>query len=221
MTIGLFPLNLVLFPHTQVPLHIFEPRYRTLINESLATGVEFGINLVDQGHLHQVGCLAKVVDVTERFTDGRLDIIIEGTRRFRLIDVEEGEQPYVVGHIEYVDDEPMPIDPSLVAECANLHNQIIDLVYGRSGPYFDPSYIGDKPASFLIAPKAGLAADQKQQLLELTTENARLELLRDHLAAMVPTVRKAEMMQRIIRSDGYIISEDGGRRTEDDEDGGR
>jgi Lon protease-like protein len=206
VTVGLFPLNLVLFPLTQVPLHIFEPRYRELIQESLTDGTEFGINLVEQGHLHQVGCMARVVDVTEQYEDGRMDVVIEGTWRFRLLEVEEGPKPYVVGHVERVDDEPMPIDPTLVADCTNLHNQIVDLVYGNAEHRVDPEELGDLSPSFLIAPKAGLASDQKQTLLEMTSENARLELLREHLAMMVPTVRKAEIMQRIIRSDGYSRS---------------
>jgi len=206
VTVGLFPLNLVLFPRTQVPLHIFEPRYRSLIQEAVANGSEFGINLVEQGHLHQVGCLAKLVTITEQYPDGRMDIVIEGTSRFRLLDVEEGAQPYVVGQVERFDDEEIPVDPTLVADCTALHNQIIDLVYGESGHHIDPENLGDRRASFMIAPKAGLSNDQKQQLLEMTSENTRLEFLRDHLSMMVPTVRKAETVQRIIRSDGYSRS---------------
>ena len=155
MTLGLFPLNLVLFPHTQVPLHIFEPRYRTLISECVSSDSEFGINLVDQGHLHQVGCLAKVKQVTEKYPDGRMDIIIQGTRRYRLIDVEEGKEPYVVGHVEELEDEDIPVDPTLVTDCTDLHNQIVDLVYGNDEHHVHPEEIGDVPPSFLIAPKSG------------------------------------------------------------------
>ena len=206
MTLGLFPLNLVLFPHTQVPLHIFEPRYRTLINECREGGSAFGINLVDHGHLHPVGCLAKVAEVTIEYDDGRMDVVIEGTGRYRVLDVNETARPYVVGEVEPIEDDNVPVDPTLVADCAALYHQIIDLVYGTDELALNLETIGDRSPSFLMAPKSGLTTDQKQHLLEMTTENQRLELLRDHLAEIVPTVRKAELIQRIVKSDGYLPS---------------
>ena len=206
MTLGLFPLNLVLFPGTQVPLHIFEPRYRTLIRECREGGSEFGINLVDHGHLHPVGCFASVADVTEEFDDGRMDVIVEGTGRYRVLDVNETSRPYVVGEVEPVEDDNVPVDPTLVADCTELYNQIIDLVYGADEDTLDPEDLGDRSPAFLMAPKSGLTSEQKQHLLELTSENQRLEVLRDHLAEIVPTVRKAELVQRIVKSDGYLPS---------------
>lgn len=204
MTLGLFPLNLVLFPHSQVPLHIYEPRYRTLINECIKNGSEFGINLVEKGHLHTVGCTARVVVITERFPDGRINVIIEGVNRFRLLNVHEDQQPYVVGDTETLIDEEIPTDLMLVESCAVMYNQIMDLVYGESGPHFDSNTLGNKSPSFLMAPKSGLTSEQKQKLLEMNSENSRLEMLRDHLAEIVPAIAKAETIQKIIRSDGYI-----------------
>jgi Lon protease-like protein len=79
--IGLFPLGLVLLPTEQVPLHIFEPRYRELIGESLEQGVPFGIVYADDDGLRQIGTLATVRGV-ERFDDGRLNVVVEGGERF-------------------------------------------------------------------------------------------------------------------------------------------
>ncbi|MBI2793591.1 MAG: LON peptidase substrate-binding domain-containing protein [Ignavibacteria bacterium] len=208
MTLGLFPLNIVLFPHSQVPLHIYEPRYRALINECITQGSEFGINLVEQGHLHTVGCTARVASVTERFPDGRINVVIEGVNRFRLLNVHEDQHTYVVGETEPITDDEGPTDPLLVASCAEMYNQIIELVYGESGSVFDAETIGDKSPAFLMAPKSGLTSEQKQQLLEMNSENSRLEMLRDHLAEIIPAIQKAETVQRIIRSDGYIINRD-------------
>ena len=204
MTLGLFPLNLVLFPHAQVPLHIYEPRYKSLINECVEGGKEFGINLVEQGHLHPIGCLARVIEVTERFPDGRMNVVIEGQSRFRLLSVTDSSSPYVTGEAEPItDEEGIPVDPTLVSQCAVLYNNIIDLVYGTGGQHFDPEKIDDRSPAFLMAPKSGLSSEQKQQLIELTSENARLEMLKDHLQEIVPAIEKAEMQQRIIKSDGY------------------
>ncbi len=204
MNIGLFPLNLVLFPGAQVPLHVYETRYKALIVECLAGGEIFGINLVEQGHMFPIGCAARVAAVTQKYEDGRMDIIAEGTHRYRLLGIREDDKPYAIGETEDVLDDDVPIDSGLVEKCATMYNQIIDLVYGNGGPRFDPSTSFEMMPSFFMAPKSGLSTDQKQRLLETVTENDRLELILDHLNDIVPTVRQAELVQRVIRSDGYF-----------------
>ena len=85
--IGLFPLGLVLLPTEQVPLHIFEPRYRELIAECLDAGEPFGLVFADDDGLRRIGTLASVVEVTDRFDDGRLNVVVEGGERFRIVAV--------------------------------------------------------------------------------------------------------------------------------------
>ena len=97
--IGLFPLGLVLLPTEQVPLHIFEPRYQELIGESLESGIPFGIVYADDDGLRQVGTLANVSEVTERFDDGRLNIVVDGGERFRLLELTSGRS-FVTGRVE-------------------------------------------------------------------------------------------------------------------------
>ncbi|CAN5407326.1 hypothetical protein BH10BAC6_BH10BAC6_18570 [soil metagenome] len=204
MTIGLFPLNVVLFPQSQLPLHIFEPRYRQLIKECLASGSVFGANLVEKSHLYPVGCTARIVSVTQEYEDGRMDIIVEGVERYTLEGIQEGDRPFFIATVELMTDDVEPLDTALVAKCASLYNEIVDIVYGAAAPRFDPAaFHGDTP-SFLLAPKSGLNADQKQHMLELTSENGRLEMLYDHLIEIVPTIRQAEVVQKIIASDGYF-----------------
>ena len=87
--IPLFPLQLVVFPRTRLPLHIFEDRYKTLVEESLKQSTPFGINYVEDDRLHSVGCAAHVVEVTETHADGKLDIITEGERRYEVIELEQ------------------------------------------------------------------------------------------------------------------------------------
>lgn len=208
MTIGLFPLNLVLMPWAQIPLHIYEPRYRQLIGECLADGRAFGINLVEGTHMHAVGCAARVTQVTQRYDDGRIDIVVQGSTRYRVLDVRQDVAPYMVGEIETIEDEDVPTDPMLVERCAGSFNAIIDLVYGADGPHFDATARPDASPSFLMAPKSGLDLDQRQRLLDMTSENERLEFLLDHLQEILPTVKKAELTQRIIMNDGYLPPED-------------
>lgn len=204
MTLGLFPLNLVLFPGSQIPLHIYEPRYRTLIGECERSTSTFGINLIESGELHPVGCMASVTEIRQRYSDGRLDIIVQGQQRYKVLNVVETTKPYAVVQIELLVDEPIPTDTLLVDECTDLYNQIVDLVFGSNARTIAPIERTSPTPSFLMAPKSGLSTEQKQTLLELTSENDRLELLLSHLKDVVPTIRKAEQIQKIVQSDGYF-----------------
>ena len=88
--LGLFPLKVVLLPTEQIPLHIFEPRYKELIGECIEDDAEFGLVLSDDEGLRQVGTRARVTDVLERFDDGRLNVVVEGGERFRLVELTTG-----------------------------------------------------------------------------------------------------------------------------------
>ena len=88
--IGLFPLELVLLPSERVPLHIFEDRYRELIGECLADGTEFGLILEDGDGLRQVGTRTGVLELVHTFDDGRMNVLVEGRARFRVVEQTEG-----------------------------------------------------------------------------------------------------------------------------------
>ena len=90
----LFPLNVVLFPQSQLHLHIFEERYKTLISECITYDSAFGINLVHEHEVRTVGCTAMVREVVKRYDDGKLDIIVEGHRRLHLHNFVEAPHPY-------------------------------------------------------------------------------------------------------------------------------
>ncbi|MDE2746367.1 MAG: LON peptidase substrate-binding domain-containing protein [Chloroflexota bacterium] len=108
----LFPLQIVVFPGESVPLHIFEPRYRQLVKDTLQTGDPFGIVLTrrsrqqptseDREPTHEVGCTVRM-ESNEAFPDGRFNIGCIGERRFRIIE-KLGERPYWVADVEYLDD---------------------------------------------------------------------------------------------------------------------
>lgn len=203
MTLGLFPLNLVLFPGVRLSLHIFEPRYKALINGCLERGLEFGINYVEEGHLHSVGCVASIVDVVKRYPDGRMDIIVEGMRRYRLLELATSDMPFAVGAIDDYPDSEGAIDTSLLQRVLDRYNRIVTLVYGVGAPTFTVEDLSPTP-SFDLAPKAGLSTQQKQHLLEAQDENARLAILDAHITDMLPSVVRAETVQRVIRNDGYL-----------------
>ncbi len=204
MTLGLFPLNLVLFPQSRIALHIFEPRYKALINECFERGIEFGVTYIDEGHMHTVGCAARVVEITNRYDDGRMDIIVEGDYRYALVELAKTDQPYAVGEITQVyDDLAESLDGDLLADVLGTYNLVVAMVFGPQAPTFTHDELSDTP-SYDMAPKCGLANEQKQQLLTLQSENARLRLLQKHLGQLLPAMRRAEQVQQFIQRDGYM-----------------
>ena len=103
--IPLFPLNVVLMPGAPMPLHIFEERYKQMVEECLEDESEFGMVLSDEEGTREVGCTAKIVELVERYEDGRMLILVEGSRRFKLNSVMTNK-PYYTGEIEYLADNP-------------------------------------------------------------------------------------------------------------------
>lgn len=173
------------------------------MNACLEQGLEFGINHVTAGHMQPIGCSARVIEVTQLYPDGRMDVIIEGTGRFRLLELKNEDHPYATGEIERLDDDDVPLDTVLVESCLEKYNLIVTLVYGASAVTINREMLGKSP-SFDMAPKSGLSIVQKQQLIEVSSENARLDMLHGHLTELLPMIRKAEAVQRVVQSDGYL-----------------
>ena len=201
--IPLFPLPVVLFPGSALPLHIFERKYKLLINRSLRKGLEFGVNFTEENRMADVGCTATVDRVLRRYDDGRLDIVVRGGRRYRLRDVDMKREAYFVGSIEFIEPEREPLDSALAQETVDLHNALIHLVYKSQEHQVSPGE-AIEGLSFLLAQKAGMSLLKRQQLLELKTENERLKALRDHLVEVLPKLKEVEEIQRVVQGDGYV-----------------
>ena len=170
--IGLFPLGLVLLPTEQVPLHIFEPRYRELIGETLETGLPFGIVYADDDGLRRIGTLATVTEVVERFDDGRLNVVVEGSTRFRLVELTEGRS-FATGKIEAVDDQDDPADPDDVTRALGLFARLAELTSSD----IEPPAADTPELSFALAGRFEFSADIKQELLDESSERVRLHRL--------------------------------------------
>ena len=100
----LFPLQLVAFPGSAIPLHIFEERYKQMVGEAEMSGTEFGIVLAKDNGIVNAGCTVVVEKVTERYPDGRFDVVARGQRRFSLISIDQ-EKDYLRGEVDYFDDD--------------------------------------------------------------------------------------------------------------------
>jgi len=107
--ISLFPLNVVLFPGEQLPLHIFEPRYRKMVRNCLEEKSPFGMLLALPKGVVRVGCTAEIVDVVKRYEDGRMDILTVGREPFRILEVLT-DNPLLQGQIDYLEDRDLPLE---------------------------------------------------------------------------------------------------------------
>jgi len=171
--IGLFPLGIVLLPTERVPLHIFEPRYRELIGECLEAEREFGLLLADGDGVRDVGTLARVTEVLELFDDGRMNIVVEGGERFRLLELTQGRS-FHTGRIEPVVDDAEPPAPREAKVALGAFRALVEAA--EAGEAEEPS--ADSPElSFELAARVELATDAKQRLLELRSEKQRLRLV--------------------------------------------
>ena len=171
--LGLFPLPIVLVPTERIPLHIFEPRYRELIQECVENETEFGLVLsTGDGAVHEIGTRAAVTQVLEVLDDGRMNVVVEGGERFRLVELTRGRS-FTTGLTEPVADldEP-PADDEVervierFAELADVAESDVD-VPDTSSPSLD----------FEIAARVDFGVDAKQELLAMTSPRARVKRL--------------------------------------------
>ena len=190
--LGLFPLGIVLLPSEQIPLHIFEDRYQELIGECLAEGLEFGLVYADDEGLREVGTRAAVTEVLERFDDGRLNIVVEGRERFRLLELTEGRS-FHTGRVESVDDEQDVADPKDTEHAIGLFHRLVEL----TGADVEQPRLDVPQLSFELAGRFELAPELKQRLLQLTSERRRMKALAELLENAATAVeREREIADR-------------------------
>jgi Lon protease-like protein len=174
--IGLFPLGIVLLPTERVPLHIFEPRYRELIGECLEDDADFGMLYADEDGVREVGTLARVSDVLERFDDGRLNVIVEGGERFRVEKLTRGRS-FMTAVVEPLEDESSSVEEETAARAAGAFRALAAL----AGAETEPPDESSPQLSYELAAQVELAAEAKQDLLESRSEQERLELVAELL----------------------------------------
>jgi Lon protease-like protein len=170
--IGLFPLELVLMPTERVPLHIFEPRYKELIGECLSEGREFGLMLENEQGRREIGTRAGVVEVLQVFDDGRMNVVVEGHKRFRLRELTRGRS-FPTGDVEPVNDDDDPPSGEEIDQAMTLFRRLVEVAEAD----VDEPAESSAELSFELAARIDFGAERKQELLELRSERARLRKL--------------------------------------------
>jgi Lon protease-like protein len=181
----LFPLPLVLFPRTPLPLHIFEERYKKMIGDAITFQGEFGVVLAKDNGIANMGCTAVVESVEKRYPDGRMDILSRGRRRFEILQLVEGEE-YLRGKVRYFDDasdldEPGELSRNVAATFRAICRDT------KQSLEFEPDW-NDAQLSFQLAQIIS-DADFRQQLLALRSEFERLQRLAGYFPSHVRRFR--------------------------------
>ncbi|MBM3280181.1 MAG: LON peptidase substrate-binding domain-containing protein [Candidatus Handelsmanbacteria bacterium] len=194
--IPLFPLELVVFPGQLLSLHIFEQRYKTMIADCRAGDLPFGICLVQGGEACAVGCALTIQEILREYPDGRLDLVAAGLRRYRVRATYE-DQPYLSGLVEYFDDGAELMDPELAGAAEERFLQLLALVGAESG-------LPQAWSSFHLAQRLDFSLEERQELLENTSENARLRALIKRLDLVLPAMEQRRELRRRAQGNGHL-----------------
>jgi Lon protease-like protein len=195
----LFPLGIVALPSELVPLHIFEERYKAMIDECVDSGAEFGIVWLSDEGLRPVGCACEVTEVLERTDDGRMNIITRGTRPFRLVERQE-DLVYPAGEVEFLADRSEDLDSGAAGEARGAYAELVERATDRRP---DDEEL-EEMSAYDMAATVEFGLEAKQGLLDLRSENARLRLITRLFRAAAKRLDFVERAQDRARSNGKV-----------------
>jgi Lon protease-like protein len=197
--IPLFPLHVVVFPRTRLPLHIFEERYKEMVGAAIREKSEFGVVLAKEEGIVNVGCTVSVERVVHTYPDGRLDIMARGVRRFEIESLDE-ELEFLRAQVNFFDDDdfaPVPADlrDSALSRFRDL--RAVTSPEGREEPDLE-----DPQLSFQLAQSLS-DLDFMTVLLRFRSEVGRLKELNQFLTEYIPRQRIIERARTAAPTNGF------------------
>ena len=204
--IPIFPLALVVFPNSKYPLHIFEERYKTLINKCIANSTGFGIVSKIGDTISEVGVYVEISDVIKIYESGELDIVVAGRWRFKRKELEMHPDGYFLSDVNKIKDHESDMDfnYNLFFALKQRVQEMLKLVNINVNQGFWDTLEKTNLKSFKLAEKAGLSILQQQELLNFRSENNRLSYLLEHFEKLEAKLEENKMMREIILGDGYL-----------------
>jgi Lon protease-like protein len=195
----LFPLQVVVFPRTPLPLHIFEERYKEMVGSAMRDSSEFGIVLARDDGIVNAGCTVTVEKLLQMYPDGRMDVLTRGQRRFEIVSLNE-EKDYLQAEVNFFDDEDGTAPSLELRNQAVAQYQVLTGLPGeRTGP--DPD-LADPQLSFQLAHDLP-DLDFLSALLRHRSETERLKQLNQYLAAYIPRRRTMARMKELAPTNGF------------------
>jgi len=198
--IPLFPLHVVVFPRTPLPLHIFEDRYKEMVGDAMRDHSEFGIVLAKDEGIVNAGCTVTVEKLFHLYPDGRMDVLTRGVRRFEVLSLNQ-EKDYLRAEVSFFDDEDAAgAPPEELREQAVLHyGDLLKLMAPRERAEAD---MADPQLSFQLA-QALPDLDFLSTLLRHRSETERLRELNQYLSEYIPRQRAVEHMRALAPTNGF------------------
>jgi ATP-dependent Lon protease len=198
----LFPLDLALLPNGQLPLHIFEERYRKMITRCVEGSSSFGIVRVHDDTLAAIGTEGSVQRVLHRYPDGRFNIVVVGGERIRILRVRNHEDGYLEAEVEKVAETPEDSDHALEDRLVEEYRRyaVLQGDIPQEAPARGPRW------SFRLADRMRLSVTERQSLLETFSENERMRRLEIYIREHIPVLIEKGRNKRVARGNGRLRS---------------
>lgn len=199
--IPIFPLSIVVYPGEKLNLHIFEPRYKQLINECFENKKPFGIPAVIGEKSIEYGTLVEIVEISKTYEDGKMDIKTKGLSVFKILEIikELPEKLFsgaIVSYLNNYNNGSKNLMKKIIEDTRILHKHIeVSKNFGKPD---------EELISFDIAHHVGMSPEQEYQLLEYENELHRQEYLKRHLATILPVIKEIEGLKKKIQLNGHF-----------------
>ncbi|MEJ7827489.1 MAG: LON peptidase substrate-binding domain-containing protein, partial [Segetibacter sp.] len=199
--VPIFPLGIVVYPGEDLNLHIFEPRYKQLINECFAEKKPFGIPTVLKNGLTERGTLVEVKEIAEVYQDGKLDIKTKGLKVFTILEVvkqvpDKLFSGAIVNYPKNHETKDIYLLGKVLKNIRELHSLLkVDKTFSKPD---------DELQSYDIAHHCGLSLEEEYELHGLLREDQRLEYLKRHLNKLLPVVDELETLKHRIKLNGHF-----------------
>ena len=201
--IPLFPLGIVLFPGRQLPLHIFEERYKLMIGRCVQQQTPFGIVLASGDGIATIGCTANVVQILKTYEDGRMDIVTSGESAYRIRELHNDE-PYLEGDVEMLADDPRPGSAAAAEELRSLFEKCYRLFSENTAPPAEDD--PEVSLAYQVAADLPLDLDVRQAVLEVRVEADRRMLLIERLKQILPQLERIQKARSKVAGNGHALS---------------
>lgn len=202
--IPIFPLKLVIFPFSKYPLHIFEARYKKMINFCLQEKTGFGVTALIENEISKVGTYVTISKVLKKYLTGEMDIIVKGEQRFNIINYEMHADGYYIANIQEYRDSFNQVNDELLEKLESKFENIIDKVNYKLEDNFWENYYRSKLKSYKLAEKSGLTITQQQTMLTFRKETERINFLIEHFEKLDEMLTENAALKQIIIGDGFL-----------------
>ncbi|HVT84780.1 MAG TPA: LON peptidase substrate-binding domain-containing protein [Chitinophagaceae bacterium] len=199
--VPIFPLGIVVYPGENLNLHIFEPRYKQLINECYNSKKSFGIPTVIEGRMQDYGSLVEITEVTKLYENGEMDIKTVGSKVFRILEViKEVPDKLYSGAIVNYPENYVQGNPEIMRRVMNSIRELHKLLKVSK----DFKKLDTEIKTYDVAHHVGFSLQEEYELLSLMNERQRQEYLKRHLTKVIPMLAEMEQLKEKIKLNGHF-----------------